>query len=150
MCDWMAYSAGLLAKELAMSISFSPIGSQSLNGICVCVCVCVYGMNLKYALCWHIHISVHSVLCQCYWAIQRSWFAGVNALCNLSRKKFARGHSTLPGRFLSRCCFTLCLTVEVETRIAKQYKCQYCCNCKNYRGKGMESENKVSLRRFFG
>ena len=56
MCDWMAYSAGLLAKELAMSISFSPIGSQSLNGMCVCV----YGMNLKYALCWHIHISVHS------------------------------------------------------------------------------------------
>ena len=23
----------------------------------------------------------------CYWAIQRSWFARVNALCNLSRKK---------------------------------------------------------------
>ena len=22
-----------------------------------------------------------------YWAIRRSWFAGVNALCNLSRKK---------------------------------------------------------------
>ena len=22
-----------------------------------------------------------------YWAIQRSWFAGVNAICNLSRKK---------------------------------------------------------------
>ena len=35
----MAYSAGLLAKELAMSISFSPIGSQSLNGMCVCVCM---------------------------------------------------------------------------------------------------------------
>ena len=51
------------------------------------ICVCVYGMNLKYALCWHIHISVHSVLRQCYWAIQRSWFARVNALCNLSRKK---------------------------------------------------------------
>ena len=83
MCNWMAYSAGLFAKELAMSISVSPIGSQSLNGICVCV----YGMNLKYALCWHIHISVHSVLRQCYWAIQRSWFARVNALCNLSRKK---------------------------------------------------------------
>ena len=32
----------------------------------VYMCVCVYGMNLKYALCWHIHISVHSVLCQCY------------------------------------------------------------------------------------
>ena len=42
--------------------------------VCVCVwlcvyeceCVCVYGMNLKYALRWHIHISVHSMLCQCY------------------------------------------------------------------------------------
>ena len=30
--------------------------------VCVCVCVCVDGMNLKYALRWHIHISVHSVL----------------------------------------------------------------------------------------
>ena len=40
--------------------------------VCVCVCVracmraCVDGMNLKYALHWHIHISVHSVLWQCY------------------------------------------------------------------------------------
>ena len=42
----------------------------------------------------------------------------------------------------------LCITVEVEPRIAKQYKCQYCCSCKNYRGKGMEGEQKVSLRRF--
>ena len=28
--------------------------------------MCVDGMNLKCVLCWHIHISVHSVLCQCY------------------------------------------------------------------------------------
>ena len=48
----------------------------------------------------------------------------------------------LPGRFLSRCCFTLCITVEAEPRIAKQYKCQYCCSCKNYRGKGMEVGKK--------
>ena len=34
--------------------TFSPIGSRSSNG-----CVCVDGMNLKYALCWHINISVH-------------------------------------------------------------------------------------------
>ena len=27
---------------------------------------CVEGMNLKYAQRWHIHISVYSVLCQCY------------------------------------------------------------------------------------
>ena len=26
------------------------------------VCVCVYGMNLRYTLRWHIHVSVHSVL----------------------------------------------------------------------------------------
>ena len=35
--------------------------------VCICVCVvcaCVYGMNLKYTLCWHIHISVPTVLCQ--------------------------------------------------------------------------------------
>ena len=39
--------------------------------------------------------------------------------------------------------------MEVEPRIAKQCKCQYCCSCKNYRGKGMEGgEKKVSLRRF--
>ena len=42
----------------------------------------------------------------------------------------------------------LCITVEVETRTAKQYKWQYCCSCKNYCGKGMEGENKVSLRHF--
>ena len=62
-----------------------------------------------------------------------------------------RGRSALPGRLPSRHCFMLCIsfiTVEVGTRIAKQYKCQYCCSCKNYRGKGMEGENKVSLRRF--
>ena len=42
--------------------TFSPVGSQSSNGmrenvcVCMCACVCV----------WNIHISVHSVLCQCY------------------------------------------------------------------------------------
>ena len=61
----------------------------------------------------------------------------------------ARGRSALLGRYLSRRCFTLCMTVELEPRIAKQYKCQYCCSCKNYRGKGMEGGKKVSLPRFF-
>ena len=42
----------------------------------------------------------------------------------------------------------LCTTVEVESRIAKQYKWQYCCSCKNYCGKGVEGGKKVSLRRF--
>ena len=55
---------------------------------------------------------------------------------------------SLPGQFLSRQCFTLCITMEVEPRIAKQYKCDHCCSCKNYRGKGMGGRKKVSLRRF--
>ena len=52
------------------------------------------------------------------------------------------------GRFLSSCCFMLCITMEVEPRIAKQYKCHHCCSCKNYQGKGMEGGKKVSLHWF--
>ena len=63
-------------------------------------------------------------------------------------QEVARGRSALPGRFRSKRCFTLCITVDVEPRIAKQYKCQYCCSCTNYRGKGMEGGKKMSLRRF--
>ena len=65
-------------------------------------------------------------------------------------EEVVRGRSALPGRFLSRCCFMLCITMEVEPRIAKQYKCHHCCSCKKYRGKGMEGGGgkKVSLRRF--
>ena len=36
----------------------------------------------------------------------------------------------------------LCITMEVEPRIAKQYNCHHCCGCKNYWGKGMESGKK--------
>ena len=42
----------------------------------------------------------------------------------------------------------LCIMMEVEPRIAKQYKCHHCCSCKNYWGKGMEGGNKVSLCHF--
>ena len=90
-------------------------------------------------------LGAHSV----YWAVQWSRFARVNALCNLSRKKSREVAVSLPGRFLSRRCFMLCITMEVEPRIAKQYKCHHYCSCKNYRGKGMEVEKKVSLRRFW-
>ena len=57
---------------------------------------------------------------------------------------------SLPGRFLSRRCFTLCITMELEPRIAKQYKCHHCCGSKNYREKGMDGGEKkeVSLHRF--
>ena len=83
-----------------------------------------------------------------YWAVQWSWFAWVNALCNLSRKKLREVAASLPGRFLSRCCFALCITMEVEPIIVKQYKCHHCCSCKNYRGKGMEGGKKMSLHHF--
>ena len=64
-------------------------------------------------------------------------------------EEVARGRSALPGQFLSRHCFTQYITVKVEIRIAKQYECQYCCGCKNYHGKGMEGEQKMSLRHFW-
>ena len=70
------------------------------------------------------------------------------SLSNLSHKKSREVAASLPGRFLSRHCFMLCITMEVEPRIAKQYKCHRCCSCKNYRGKGMEGGKKVSLCRF--
>ena len=83
-----------------------------------------------------------------YWAVQWSWIAWVNALCNLSHKKSREVTASLLGQFLSRRCFTLCTTMEVEPRIARQYKCHHCCSCKNYRGKGMEGGKKVSLCQF--
>ena len=63
-------------------------------------------------------------------------FSRVSALCNLPRKKSREVAVSLLGRFLSRCSFMLCITMEVEPRIAKQNKCHHCCSCKNYQGKG--------------
>ena len=80
----------------------------------------------------------------CYWAVRWSWFAQVNVLCNLPRKKSQEVTASFLGWFLSRCCFTLCM--EVECRIMKKYKC---CSCKNYWGKGMEGGKKVSLHCFW-
>ena len=53
----------------------------------------------------------------------------------------------LPSQFL-RCWFTLCIMMEVEPRIAKQYKCCYCCTSQNGRGKVMDDGKKVSLHSF--
>ena len=49
-----------------------------------------------------------------------------------------RSQLPFPGLFLSRRCFTLCIIMEIETRIAKHYKCHYRCVCKDYRGKVMK------------
>ena len=76
--------------------------------------------------------------------VQWWWFAWVNALCNLLCKKSRVVAASLPGQFLSRHCFMLCITMEVEPRIVKQYKCDHCSSCKNYQG-----GKKVSLRHFW-
>ena len=89
------------------------------------------------------------VLCG-FCAVQWSWFARVNVLCNLSRKKSREVASSLPGRFLIRRCLTLCNIMAVEPRIAKRYKFHHCCSFNNYWGKGMEGGEKNCLRSFFG
>ena len=81
-------------------------------------------------------------LCSMYWAVQWSWFAWVNAFCNLSCKKLREVAASLPGWFLSRRCFMLCITMEVESRIAKQYKCHHCCSCKKTGERGWRVEKK--------
>ena len=100
-------------------------------------------MSSRHGYLYHIGRSLYHI----------GWFseAGllVNTLCNLLCKKSQEAAASLPGQFLSRRCFTLCITMEVEPRIAKQYKFHYCCSCKKYRVKGMEGGNKVSLRRYF-
>ena len=85
---------GLWLKGLGFraTSTFSPVGSRSSNGMRMCVCVCVDGMNLKYALRWHIHISVHSVLCL-------NTGMGSRAVCVLPSgpRKFSVSLSTYPG-----------------------------------------------------
>ena len=51
--------------------------------------------------------QTHSCPYHYYWAVQWSWFARVNALCNLSRKKSWEVAASLPGCLLRRRCFTL-------------------------------------------
>ena len=52
-----------------------------------------------------------------------------------------RSQLSLLGRMLSR--LWLVITIEVEPRIAKQYKCHRCYSCKNYHGeRGWKVEKK--------
>ena len=77
-----------------------------------------------------------------YWAVLWNWFAQVSAFCNLSCKKLWEVVASLPGRFLSRHCFTWYMTMEVEPSIVKQYKCHHCCSGKNTRERGWRVEKK--------
>ena len=101
-----------------------------VEGLILCLCI-----NFIFSL-------IRGIECSFYWAVQWSWFAQVNALCNLSRKKSWEVATLLPGQFLSRRCFTLCITMKIEPRIAKWYKCNHCCSYKNYQGKGMDGGKK--------
>ena len=101
---------------------------------CLCVIFCCWSEDREFMEKMHFGASC--------WAIQWSWFAQVNALCNLSHRKSWEAAVSLLGQFLSRRCFTLCITMEVEPRTAKQYKFHHCCSCKNYQGKGMEGGKK--------
>ena len=57
-----------------------------------------------------------------------------------------RSQLPLPGRFLSRRWFAPCITIEAEPRTARQYNlCQYCCVCKNYRGKWWRMDKRVCI-----
>ena len=106
---------------------------------CIITVICTLYVFLLVVKCFEFQKAV-------CWAVQWSWFARVNALCNLSCKRsqrHVRPDFWVPVRF------TLCITVEVEPRIVKQYKCHHCCSCKNYWGKGMEGGRKVSAL-FFG
>ena len=98
---------------------------------------------------WSEYACVHVLE---YWAIQRSWFARVNALCNLSCKKLREVAAHFRADFwvgvASRCVYQWKLKL-----IAKQYKFQLCCSCRKYRGKGMEvkkEEKRSVFASFFG
>ena len=67
---------------------------------------CKFGVVLLY---FCTVLGVTSVSSPCYWVVQWSWFAWVNALGNLSCKKLREDAVSLPGQFLSRHCFTLCI-----------------------------------------
>ena len=49
--------------------------------------VCAWHSSRHLVCAGHSAIHLGECRAQLYWAIQRSWFARVNALCNLSRKK---------------------------------------------------------------
>ena len=57
-----SFSFGVCCQINSSFIGQGPLLSPSVRGLQM-VCVCVYRMNFKYTLHWHIHISVHSMLC---------------------------------------------------------------------------------------
>ena len=73
----------------------------------------------------------------------------VNELCNLSRKKSREVAASLPGRFLSRRCFTLCITMDVDPELRSNTNATTVAVAKITGERWQRVEIKVYLRRFF-
>ena len=99
---------------------------------------------------WSMWIFLPEVLSSyTCWAVQWSWFARANALCNLSHKKSREVVASLPGWFLSRRCFTLCITMEVEPRIQSSTNATAVAVAKITQERGWRVEKSV-FASFFG
>ena len=73
----------------------------------------------------------------------------MNALCNLSRKKLREVAVSFPVQFLSRRCFTLCITMEVELELRSSTNATTVAVAKINGERGWRVEKKrVSLHHF--
>ena len=81
---------------------------------------------------------------QCYWAIQWSWFARVNALCNLSRKKSREVAAHFRADFWVGVASRWKLNLESRSST----NANTVAVAKITLGRGWRVEKKVSLRRF--
>ena len=106
----------------------------------------VYSWNaLINAWTWMSHRVVHSTIGQFSETGLHEWRPFV-IFCTISSERLK---PPLLGWFPSRRCFMLCVTMEVELRTAKQYRCRYCCVCKNYGGEVMEDGKKCLCNIFW-
>ena len=109
--------------------------------VLVCMTVCT-GVHLYVQQCVHVYLYVRQYVRVCTCMNDSEYrcvlVCATGCTCvHLYVQQYVQV-CTCMCRFQSRRCFTLCITVEVEPRITKQYKCHHCCSCKNYRGKVME------------
>ena len=74
----------------------------------------------------------------------------MNALCNLSRKKSREVAASLPGRFLSRRCFTLCINNGSSTKNCEAIEIPPLLQLQKLPGKGMEGGEKSVFASFLG
>ena len=77
--------------------------------VCVRVCVCVDGVNLKCALRWLIHISVHSVLCQCILtSTSTHTHTHTHTICGQRTEAQGTVSSSCSAQYNGLRCFCLC------------------------------------------